>query len=329
MHIVILGAGITGLTSALALWKHLPDLKSKITIIEVRSAPSTIGGAVNLTPKALRYLDYLGVFKAMVSKGFGAECRTIELFDLYSGAKYSEVDFRGADGKGIGRESSKQYFSSRVMRWQIQEALLEAVEAQEDTEILWGKKATKVEEARPGEGVHLSFEDGYQLKCDLLLGCDGIHSATRSLLVEHSRQPTYTGICVVMTTSKIRPGTQLKWQTTGLTSSRRGSFMASYFDEKRIEQYVAVVMEIAEVASREGWKIRGSDQAAIQADILERFKTDLIPELAQLVEDAGAWTLYPIYMLPPKGQWTSRRCILLGDASHAVSISSVHFIGGG
>ena len=98
--------------------------------------------------------------------------------------------------------------------------------------------------------------------------------------------------------------------------------MASYFDETRQEQYVAVVMEVAEVASREGWKLRGSDQNAIKADILQRFKCGTMPELAELVDDAGAWTLYPIYKLPPKGQWTSvpgQSCILLGDAAHAVS----------
>lgn len=320
MHIIIMGAGITGLTTALALRKHIPDLKPRITIIEVRSAPSTIGGAVNLTPKALRYLDYLGVHDIIVSKDLGAECKTIELFDLYSAAKYSEVDFQGPEGRGIGREEGKKFFARRVMRWQLQEALLEAVSKQEAAEILWGKKVTKIEESSAGEGV--TFEDGDRLEYDLLLGCDGIHSTTRTLLVEPNRQPTYTGVSVVMATSKIRPKTQLKWETTGLTSSRRGSFMASYFEPAKEEQYIAVVMEVAEVAGREGWKVRGADQNAIKADIMERFKYDTMPELAELVEDAGDWTLYPTYKLPPKGQWAGapgESCILLGDAAHAVS----------
>ena len=111
MDILIMGAGITGLTSALALGMHLPEPKPKVTIIEVRPTPSNIGGAVNLTPKALRYLDYLGVFQSMVSKGAGAECHTIDLFDMYSGAKISEVDFRGANGDGIGEQQDKKFFA--------------------------------------------------------------------------------------------------------------------------------------------------------------------------------------------------------------------------
>lgn len=80
-------------------------------------------------------------------------------------------------------------------------------------------------------------------------------------------------------------------------------------------------MEIAEVRDREGWKIRGSDQNAIKADILGRFRCDAMPELAELAEDAEEWTLYPTHILPPHGKWTSdhsQSCILLGDAAHAV-----------
>ena len=100
--------------------------------------------------------------------------------------------------------------------------------------------------------------------------------------------------------------------------------MASYFEKTRIQQYIAVVTEVAEVADREGWKIRGSDQQAIKTDIMDRFKCDTIPEIAELVEDAGEWTLYPSYALPPKGRWTSigQSCVLLGDAAHAVRRST-------
>ena len=81
-------------------------------------------------------------------------------------------------------------------------------------------------------------------------------------------------------------------------------------------------MEVKEVASREGWKIRGSDQKAIRADLVERFRSDGMKGNEELIEDAGEWSLYPIYALPPKGKWISpkSRCILLGDAAHAVCL---------
>ena len=319
LHVIILGAGITGLTSALALHRFLPEPKPKITVYEIRATPSTIGGAVNLTPKALRYLDYLGVLDILKSKGQGAECKTIEIFDIYSGKKAAELDFRGPEGRGIGKEKGKEYFARRVMRSHLQQALLQVIEALDEIRVVFGKKVKQIQEVE-GKSVELTFDDGDTVSGDLLLGCDGLHSAARSFLVESDRTPKYTGIAVAMVVAKVRSASQLRWHTTGLTRARRGSFMSSHFQENRAEQYIGVVTETIEVADREGWKVRGSDQAAIKADMLDRFKSASMPELEQLIEDAGDWTLYPVYALPSNGKWISPggRCILLGDAAHAV-----------
>ncbi|KAF2171012.1 hypothetical protein M409DRAFT_18984 [Zasmidium cellare ATCC 36951] len=147
LPIVIIGAGITGLSTAIALKRNLPDPKPTITIVEIRSAPSTIGGAVYLTPKALRYLDHLGVPETLRAEGAGAECKAIELFDLYTGKKTAEVDFRGRNGDWIGKAGSKKYFAMRVMRWQLQKALLKAVEDQEGCEVLFGKELVEIHES--------------------------------------------------------------------------------------------------------------------------------------------------------------------------------------
>jgi salicylate hydroxylase len=49
MDILILGGGIAGLTSALALTKFAPKgMVPKIQIFEIRSLPATIGGAGEL-----------------------------------------------------------------------------------------------------------------------------------------------------------------------------------------------------------------------------------------------------------------------------------------
>lgn len=326
LDIGILGAGITGLSSALALLKYLPSPGPKITVYEIRGAPSTIGGAVNLTPKALRYLHHLGID----SRKLGAECRKIELFDLYSGTKYSDLDFQGPEGQGIGHDDANKFFSARVMRSDLQGALLGAAQEKSAISIAWGKKVVMIKES--DTDVRMVFGDGTESGHTLLLGCDGIHSATRTLIVEPGRQPTYTGIAVVMAVAKLSSNAKLPWQTTGLTSSRRGSFMASYYERSKAWQYIAVVMEVKDIADREGWKAKGSDQKAVKGDILDRFKSDAMPKIADLVESAGEWTFYPVHRLPPKGNWASEkgRCVLLGDSAHAVNatqttpLSSMH-----
>ena len=318
LHILILGAGITGLTAALAITQHHPSrLTPKVTIFELRPIPSTIGGAINLTPNALRYLDNLGVLDILVQNRAGAECETIDIFDVYSGCRVVEIDFRGPNGKGIGKEKGKEYKARRVMRKELLEALLEACKRLGNVEVVFGRKTVEINEDE--SEVSLRFEDEEQVHGDLLLGCDGIHSVVRTMLVEPDRKEEYTGIAVAQAFATV-PDVTLRWKDTMLASSRRGTLMASYFEETRTKQCLAAVMQMREVVSRDGWQVKGHDRQVMRDDILERFKSDGMTELEQLVNTAGEWILYPVHKLGPRGKWISPagKALLLGDAAHAV-----------
>lgn len=107
LNVLILGGGIAGLTSALALTKFAPPgAVPNIKIFEIRPVPATIGGAVNLTPNALRLLDHLGALPIIRENDYGMTINAVEIFDLYSG-KLAESSFSGADGKGIGNPPYK------------------------------------------------------------------------------------------------------------------------------------------------------------------------------------------------------------------------------
>jgi len=95
------------LTSALALTKFAPaDQIPTIRIFEIRPVPATIGGAVNLTPNALRLLDHLGALPIIRENDYGMTINAVEIFDLYSG-KLAESSFRGPNGDGIGNPPYK------------------------------------------------------------------------------------------------------------------------------------------------------------------------------------------------------------------------------
>lgn len=63
--IAIVGGGLAGLALALAL--HQIGIKS--TVYEARARPLNIGGAVMLSPNALKVLDKLGVYHTVKSEG--------------------------------------------------------------------------------------------------------------------------------------------------------------------------------------------------------------------------------------------------------------------
>jgi len=92
----------------MALAKFAPATATpNINVFEIRPEPGVIGGAVNLTPNALRLLDRLGVLPIMKKNNFGMEIDAIEVFSTYAAEQLGESSFAGPDGKGLGNPPYK------------------------------------------------------------------------------------------------------------------------------------------------------------------------------------------------------------------------------
>ncbi len=312
MKVTIVGAGIAGLSAALALTKWLP-VKPEITILEIRAVPSTIGGAVGLTPNALRCLYHLGVLSRISAKSLGIKIDKIELFTIYTGAHLGEITFSGTQGDGVGNPPFK---GLRINRSDLVQSLTECVRGLDNVKLEYGCKPTQIIEADEQVTVHL--DNGDTITADLILGCDGIHSFVRTSLVDPERRPLYTGIAAVFGFADLGEGAEVPWKDTGLCQSQRGSLMTSYYEVTRKKQFVAAIMETKDVASREGWLARGSEQDEIRQNVKDRFGSGAIGFLDPLIEATEHWSLYPVYKLAPKGDWCSRRTMLLGDAAHGM-----------
>jgi salicylate hydroxylase len=308
-HVLILGGGISGVAAALSI---LRDNKLSCTVFEIRPVLSTIGGAINLTPNALRYLDHLGVLSKLLDRS--CEVARIEIFALRTGKKLSEIDFDHVD--------KFKFRARRVLRHDLLSAMIETLK-ESHVEVKYGMKAVSI--SHENDSVTVGFEDGSSATGDILLGCDGIHSFVRSAVVEPERKPVYSGIANAygMLDASCLSAT-VPFEVTGMYSGRHGSLMMSYYDSNRTKLYTSAVMETKDPASREGWKLKGNDQIGVKADILERFRGSPEPILEEVVKSTDEWFLYPVYRLPAKGKWSEQRCLLLGDAAHAVSAS--HFM---
>lgn len=198
-NIIIIGAGMCGLASAISIAQAFLsyEAKPRIIIYEVRDAPSIFGGAMNLTLKALRCLDKLGVFDELKAMRVGCVVKSIQMFSKRTGGELATIDYAGSDGKGLGG-----YKGWRVMRYPLLCAMLRVVERLLKVEIWYGKKLTRVEEMSNGVRVH--FEDGGLDIGDIVLCCDGIHSAVRRLLVEPEQKTFYSAVAAAYSFVKIR-----------------------------------------------------------------------------------------------------------------------------
>lgn len=312
MRVLVIGGGVAGLASALAMSKWAPEIQ-RITVAEIRNQPSTIGGAVGLTPNALRCLHNLGVLEHIRRRQYGIDIDQIDLFTIHSGAKLGEIKFIGPSGEGVGDPKLK---GLRIMRADLMRALLDAIEATDNITIEYDRKADQIDPE--ADKVRVSFADGSSISIDLVLGCDGIHSFTRTKLVDPERMPNYSGISAAFTVGDIDTGADVPWKDTGLCQSRRGALMTTYLEPTRTKQFIAAIMETPDVKSKDGWRARATEQENIKHNVKERFGNSAVKFLDPLIEATDQWTLYPVYNLAPKGRWSTQRVMLLGDAAHAM-----------
>ncbi|KAF2171568.1 hypothetical protein M409DRAFT_63793 [Zasmidium cellare ATCC 36951] len=313
LDIIILGGGISGLTTALALTKFAPKGQvPRIRIFEIRPEPAVIGGAVNLTPNALRMLDHLGAFEIYRQRDYGKDIDYLEIFDIYSG-RIAISDFRGPNGKGIGEPP---YKALRITRGDSLKGVLAAVEKHENISMTCGKRTVKIEENEKNVTIH--FEDGGSATGDLLMGCDGIHSVTRLKHVEPERKASYTGISNAFGFAPVGKDFKTHFECTAINFAQKGMLLTSYHSSAADSVYVGALMTVEDVGSRDGWKAVGADAEKTRGMLMERFGDAKIPCIKQLIEQAQDFFLWPVYTLSKHGKWSTDRVMLLGDAAHAM-----------
>lgn len=319
LDILILGGGIAGLATALALTKFAPShAVPRIRIFEIREAPAAQGGAINLTPNALRLLDHLGVWAVLRARKYGRDMDEIEVFDAHAPPDRGPLavsSFRGPAGHGLG---DPPYKALRIARGDVLRAMIEAAAAHPDIKLTCGARTVAV--AEDGAGVHLAFADGSEAVGDVLLGCDGIHSAARRLHVDPDRAATYTGVCNAFGFAAIAANDDddlppVHFNGAALNFARRGLLLTSYHDAAMASVYVGALVAVDDVGSRDGWRQVGADAERTRADLLARFGDARLPCLRPLIERVADFYLWPVFTLSKEGVWSTPRCMLLGDAA--------------
>ncbi|KAK2595924.1 hypothetical protein QQS21_006519 [Conoideocrella luteorostrata] len=337
-HVLIVGAGPAGLATALALTKNTPATPSatssplRITVVELRDGVQTLGGAVNLTPLALRYLDWLGVGEKLRPQA--STVSAIEIVGHRTGQLLGRM-WPGVDAVRVQR---------RVLVEAMRDAIYEVAQTDDQRiEILYGTKIREIKEfGKVNEqdgGMQVAFinnttgEDGCTLEADIVVGCDGIHSQIRNAVIEPTRQKTYSGRCnsygyADLRKSNISPERLQEWiradggplvTDTSLIFKGSESLLITYYEPSHQQLYLAFVNSMEEKTDmREGWAAHGADKAGIKKQIKETFEGGKLPCLSEIIDLCHEWFFFPVYMLPLEGTWYKGRAIVIGDAAHAM-----------
>lgn len=307
--VALIGAGLGGLTLALALKAH----GIEPTLYEFRNPGYDFGGAIMLSPNSLRVLDSLNVYDRIRGKGFNFETLTFK----------KDFDFKTTAVYDFGGEEKYGYNALRIYRTVLIAELQKAVEEQ-GIKIEYGRKYTRIISEDP-TGVKFAFEDGSEEFAELLIGVDGIHSKVRQY-IHPDIHPTYSGflgVTYAFPASKLRFPKDVDIPVPITINGKNGAFVMAPQNADGTEMFAGRQFRYA-MKDRSGW------------DALLKERTELI---TMLKGDQDAWSdfarsgmeqagspdshalnIWPFHTVPKMSSWASAggRVIITGDAAHAI-----------
>jgi len=166
------------------------------------------------------------------------------------------------------------------------------------------------------DGVSAKFADGRQVSADVLIGCDGIGSPTRSFIDPHAPAPTYTGLVGLGGFSRV-PGLSATLDTQHFVFGSRSFFGYLVRADGTVYWFANVTEPEPSTGSTSPSQQR--DWLALLTDL---HSADPYPVPQILAASEYPLQGYPSYALPHVPRWSRGRVVAVGDAVHAVSPSA-------
>ena len=188
MRIIVIGGGIGGLTTALAL--HAAGIEAEL--FEAAAEVRPLGVGINLQPHAVRELTELGLADRLAATGIA----TREF--VYANRFGQEI---WAEPRGLAAGYRWPQYS--IHRGRLQALLWEAArERLGAPRLSTGRRLVGFEQDEGG--VTARFADGGTARGDALIGADGIHSAVRAAFFPGEGPPKWNG-CILWRAVSLAP----------------------------------------------------------------------------------------------------------------------------
>jgi 2-polyprenyl-6-methoxyphenol hydroxylase-like FAD-dependent oxidoreductase len=288
---IIIGAGIGGLTTAIALAQKGISIK----IYERANEIKEVGAGIWVAPNGMKVFEKLGIVQDIINAG-----KTLK--------KISVVDLKHKPISTIKEEDFKpehKYGTVAIHRATLQKILASYI----PTENIYLNKSFKYYH-QTEKSVIATFEDGTTEEADFLINADGIKSNAR-LQIQSALNLRYSGqTCWRFTTSLDLPKGEEDNMYEVWANSKGLRVGYSKIDEKRL--YVFITN-----SEKQG----GTDnQVTLKKDLLklcEPFSSTVKDLINSANENEIIRT--DLFDFKPIAKWTDGRVALIGDAAHATT----------
>ena len=306
MDIVVIGGGIAGLTLALAI--HAAGAARRIRVFEAAPEIHPLGVGINLGAHAIKELSALGLQDELCSRG--SQPQDYSFFTQHGQFVYREP---------WGMAAGHQWPHLSIQRSELHGVLLAAARARLGAEnFITGHRCVAVDQDDARATARFAGANGAALEPqsgDIVVACDGIHSAVRAQFYPNEGPPVFRGINLWRGVTRMQPF------LTGRSMARVGArhrTLIIYPIRDAIDaagnQLVNWVGEIeSETAAPIDWSKPGrlEDYYPCYKD----WSFDWL-DVAAMVRDADRVLSYPMVDRDPIERWTFGRVTLVGDAAH-------------
>jgi salicylate hydroxylase len=296
-NIVLIGAGIGGLTAALALQGR----GFKVQVFEQAPQLGEVGAGLTLSPNATHALESVGL-GALLAQTASRPARQAVLH-----YRTGEVLVDLERGDLPKQQYGADYY--QIHRADLHGMLADAVRANDPQAIHLGHAFMGLSQTE--SAVNVSFANGRTETCDVVIGCDGIKSEVRAALWGKVA-PRFTGNVAwrgLVPLERLPKGFTVAPQSAAAVGVKHS--MARYLIRH------GTVLNYVAFAEKSGWEVESwavrsevSELLAEFHDWHESFRTFLAATPPEL---CFKWALHDRDPLP---QWTKGRVTLLGDAAH-------------
>ncbi|KAI1347008.1 mannitol 1-phosphate dehydrogenase 2 [Xylaria sp. FL0043] len=327
-NLAIVGGGISGLTLAISLLQH----NVPITVYEAAAKFGEIGAGVGFGPNAVHAMSLIS---PRMKEGY-ERCRTLQ----WESKRDAWFDCRVGDSRKAGDDGTFEFGGRKGWKvgdeiFEIKYPNLEAIgpvggvhRAHFLDELVklipkdvarFGKRLVDVSKATDGsENVVLHFADGTTAQHTAVLGCDGIKSQTRRLLLGSDKyNAVFSGKCAYRGLVPMTKAVELLGEEKAMNSQMyfgyHGHILTFPIEKGK-------TMNVVAFASRESWTHPEWVVRVTKEELLADFRT-WGPTALAIIDAMERYDVWALFDHPPAPTYygTQPRLCLVGDAAHAMT----------